>query len=119
MFENKEKQLEQHLLNISNILRDKIITFEFRDDMLKIFFHKYLSENMLIYANRILKDEEILYQNLVEGTIHGEAYIQIIKKDSLKNLGYFLKPCELFREGNPELMNIIKKYIDGMPENLQ
>ena len=60
MSEDQKKQLEQQLWNIADTLRGKMDADEFRDYILrtKIFF-KYLSERMHLYANRLLKEDNI------------------------------------------------------------
>lgn len=98
MSEDQKKQLEQQLWNIANTLRGKMDADEFRDYILGFIFYKYLSEKMHLYANEILKEDIIKYENIKEGTKDGDAYLVAIKEEALIKLGYFLKPSELFSE---------------------
>jgi len=98
MSEDQKKQLEQQLWNIANTLRGKMDADEFRDYILGFIFYKYLSEKMLIYANQILKEDNIEYKDLNEATEEGKAYLDAVHQEALYKLGYFLKPSELFSE---------------------
>jgi type I restriction enzyme M protein len=98
MSEDHKKQLEQQLWNIANTLRGKMNADEFRDYILGFIFYKYLSEKMDIYADSILKPDDIKYKEIKENSDKGKEYIEAIKEASLEKLGYFLKPSELFSE---------------------
>lgn len=98
MSEDQKKQLEQQLWNIANTLRGKMDADEFRDYILGFIFYKYLSEKMHLYADEILKQDGLKYENILERTAKGDAYLEAIKEESLIKLGYFLKPSELFSE---------------------
>ncbi len=98
MSDDQKKQLEQQLWNIANTLRGKMGADEFRDYILGFIFYKYLSERMHLYANEILKEDGIKYENINENTPEGIEYLEAIKDESLLKLGYFLKPSELFSE---------------------
>lgn len=96
MSEDQKRQLEQQLWNIANTLRGKMNADEFRDYILGFIFYKYLSEKMHLYANQILKEDGIKYEQIKETSKDGKAYLEAIKIESLEKLGYFLKPSELF-----------------------
>ena len=96
MSEDQKKQLEQQLWNIADTLRGKMDADEFRDYILGFIFFKYLSERMHLYANKLLKEDNLLYEDLNENTSNGKEYLNAIQKESLSKLGYFLKPSELF-----------------------
>ena len=98
MSEEQKKQLEQQLWNIANTLRGKMNADEFRDYILGFIFYKYLAEKMEIYANYILKSNNIKYENIEENTAEGKEQIEAIKEYALEKLGYFLKPSELFSQ---------------------
>lgn len=95
MTESKQN-LEQQLWNIANTLRGKMGADEFRDYILGFIFYKYLSDKMRLYADRILKQDGILYGDVNENTSQGQEYLSAIREESLEKLGYFLKPSELF-----------------------
>lgn len=96
MVEQHKKELEKQLWNIANALRGNMSADEFRDYILGFIFYKYLSERMELYANNILVEEEIEFSELNEESDEGKQYLQAIKTESIDQLGYFLKPSELF-----------------------
>ena len=98
MSEEDKKLLEQQLWNIANTLRGKMDADEFRDYILGFIFYKYLSEKIAFFANKILKEDGIKYDEIKEDTEEGKEYLEAIKEEALQSLGYFLKPSELFHE---------------------
>ena len=126
MSEDHKKQLNQQLWNIANTLRGKMDADEFRDYILGFIFYKYLSEKMYRYANRILKQDNLSYQDIDEKTENGLAIIDAIREESLGKLGYFLKPSELFSEvakrGNSDVegeSNFILEELQKILNNIQ
>lgn len=97
MTEAKQK-LEQQLWNIASTLRGKMGTDEFRDYVLGFIFYKYLSKKMELHANKILKPDGLKFREELEAYPQEEIYLEAVKEDALKNLGYFLNPSELFNE---------------------
>ncbi len=93
---NQKKQLETQLWNIANTLRGKMDADEFRDYILGFVFYKYLSEKMHLFADEILEEDGLVYESIEEQTELGQAYIAAIKEEAVEQLGYFLKPSELF-----------------------
>lgn len=106
MSDNSKQKLEQQLWNIANTLRGKIGADDFRDYILGFIFYKYLSEKMHTFADKILKPDGLLYQDIDENTSTGKQYLEAIHGEALDSLGYFLKPSDLFSElarwGNAE-----------------
>lgn len=98
MSEEDKRNLEQQLWNIANTLRGKMNADEFRDYILGFIFYKYLSEKMWRYADKILEQDGFGYEDIDEHTEEGQAYLAAIREESVKDLGYFLKPSELFSE---------------------
>lgn len=96
MSEEQKKLLEQQLWNIANTLRGKMNADEFRDYILGFIFFKYLSEKISIFANKVLEPDGIKYTDIDESTSEGQEMIEVLKEESLNELGYFLKPSELF-----------------------
>jgi type I restriction enzyme M protein len=98
MSEEQKRQLQQQLWNIANTLRGKMDADEFRDYILGFIFYKYLSEKIHFAANKILQDsgEEIDYNDVDETTEEGKEIVQAIYDEVVEDLGYFLKPSELF-----------------------
>lgn len=98
MSEEQKRQLQQQLWNIANTLRGKMDADEFRDYILGFIFYKYLSEKIHFTANRILEDsgEDIDYENIDENSEEGNEIVQAIYEEIVEDLGYFLRPSELF-----------------------
>src|SRR5690554_64961 len=96
MSEEQKKQLEKQLWAIANLLRGKMDADDYRNYILGFIFFKYLSEKLHIYANKILAPDNLTYEQLDENSDNGKLYIEAVKKACIKELGYFLKPSELF-----------------------
>ena len=69
---------------------------EFRDYILGFIFYKYLSEKIQRFADGELAQENLKFADLKENTKEGKAYIAALEHAALSELGYFLKPSELF-----------------------
>jgi type I restriction enzyme M protein len=96
MTNDQRKKLETQLWNIADSLRGKMNADEFRDYCLGFIFYKYLSERQYLYANEILAEDEIDFLTIDESSEDGQEYLQAISEESIAELGYFLKPSELF-----------------------
>ena len=97
MSEEQLRQLQRQLWNIADTLRGKMNADEFRDYILGFIFYKYLSEKVVGYANQfILSEDGLDYAQLNEQDEEGAEIIEIVKDSLVKELGYFLKPSELF-----------------------
>ncbi|HFK5584326.1 TPA: type I restriction-modification system subunit M [Elizabethkingia anophelis] len=98
MSEEQKRQLQQQLWNIANTLRGKMDADEFRDYILGFIFYKYLSEKIHFTANKILLDsgEDIDYASVDQNSESGKEIVNAIYEEIVEDLGYFLKPSELF-----------------------
>lgn len=98
MSEEQKRQLQQQLWNIANTLRGKMDADEFRDYILGFIFYKYLSEKIHFTANKILLDsgEDIDYASVDQNSESGKEIVNAIYEEVVEDLGYFLKPSELF-----------------------
>ncbi|MGY0391946.1 type I restriction-modification system subunit M [Bizionia sp. KMM 8389] len=96
MSEEQKKLLEKQLWAIANLLRGKMDADDYRNYILGFIFFKYLSEKLHLYANKILAPDGLTYEQLDENSENGKLYIEAVKKACVKELGYFLKPSELF-----------------------
>lgn len=96
MSEEQRRQLQQQLWNIANTLRGKMNADEFRDYILGFIFYKYLSEKIERFADAQLKQENLKYSDLKDDGNTGSEYIKALHDAALDELGYFLKPAELF-----------------------
>ncbi len=121
MGEENKRRLEQQLWNIANTLRGKMDADEFRDYILGFIFFKYLSEKMETYANELLEEDKLIYTNLDEKK--DIEYLEAIKEDALEQLGYFLKPSELFsaiaQRGNSDSDNFILDDLTKILRNIE
>lgn len=96
MTDEQKKKLEQKLWDIANTLRGKMNADEFRDYILGFIFYKYLSERLYIYANSVLSEDGIDFAELDETTEEGAAISNAVAEAAIDELGYYLKPSELF-----------------------
>jgi type I restriction enzyme M protein len=96
MSEEQKKVLEKQLWAIANLLRGKMDADDYRNYILGFIFFKYLSEKLHLYADEILAPDHTTYEQLDENSDTGKLFIAAVKKACVKNLGYFLKPSELF-----------------------
>jgi type I restriction enzyme M protein len=96
MSEEERRRLQQQLWNIANTLRGKMGADEFRDYILGFIFYKYLSEKIQRFADGELAQENLKFAELKESTKEGQEYIAALEDAALSELGYFLKPSELF-----------------------
>ena len=96
MSEEQRRQLQQQLWNIANTLRGNMGADEFRDYILGFIFYKYLSEKIQRFADAELAQENLKFAEIKENTREGKAYIDALEGAALEELGYFLKPSELF-----------------------
>ncbi len=122
MTEDQKQKLQGQLWNIANELRGKMDADEFRDYILGFVFYKYLSEKQHLYANTLLETEEVKdYCDVTD-----EEDIDAIREESLLQLGYFLRPEELFSaitaKGNSDLeekSNFILEDLQAILNNIE
>jgi len=98
MAEEHKKQLQSQLWNIANTLRGKMGADEFRDYILGFIFYKYLSERMHLFADEILVNDGITFDQIDEESSDGQEILAAVQEESVERLGYFLKPSELFHK---------------------
>lgn len=96
--EEHKRELDKQLWNIANTLRGKMNADEFRDYILGFIFYKYLSERMSLFADRILEQDKISFTELTPQMPDYENFMKELKGEALEQLGYFLRPEELFSE---------------------
>ena len=98
MSDDTKKTLQTQLWNIANTLRGKMGADEFRDYILGFIFYKYLSERIHLFADVILKNDGLAFDEIDETTPEGKEILAAIQQESVERLGYFLKPSELFHK---------------------
>ncbi len=124
MTSKHKDKLENQLWNIANDLRGTVTADEFRDYILGFVFFKYLSERQHKFANKLLETEDIKEYSLVSN----EEDIEAIHEESLLELGYFLRPDELFpvvaAKGNANLegennfiLDDLKRILDRIEQS--
>lgn len=93
MSTQSNKQFEQKLWNIANILRGKMDAYDLRNYILGFIFYKYISDKQCLYVTKTfnLGEQSKDYHQMVDKDI-----ISNIHKESLIDLGYFIHPNDLF-----------------------
>lgn len=114
MSDDQKKQLQTQLWNIANELRGKMNADEFRDYILGFIFYKYLSEKIELYADRILKSDNLKYAELDENKDKDRKVIDAVETATVDELGYFLAPRELFHN-----VAVRSKQTDNIIEDLE
>jgi len=117
MSEEQRRQLQQQLWNIANTLRGKMGADEFRDYILGFIFYKYLSEKIQRFADAELAQENLKFAELNESTAKGQEYIEALEEAALEELGYFLKPSELFHAIAMKGSNQQDEFNEGATHN--
>ena len=116
MSEEQKRILENKLWDIANILRGKMNANQFQDYILGFIFYKYLSEKFLAEVNEVLAPDDLVYNDIEEGTEQGDADLEELKTIMVEKLGYFLKPSELFssiaEKGNANTENELGEAVD-------
>lgn len=124
MSDEQKRILQQQLWNIADTLRGRMDADEFRDYILGFIFYKYLSEKMLLYADKALIPDNRKYMDLDELSEEDEPFLNGVKENALEALGYFLKPSELFSQiakrgnGNGE-DNFILQELNDILNNIE
>lgn len=116
MSEEQKRILESKLWDIANILRGKMNANQFQDYILGFIFYKYLSEKFLAEVTEVLAPDDLVYNDIEEGTEQGDADLEELKTIMVEKLGYFLKPSELFssiaEKGNANTENELGEAVD-------
>ena len=110
MGEEQKRLLEKQLWGVANKLRGKMNADEYKNYILGFIFYKYLSEKLEHYVNeKLLAREKFIFAEIKENTKEGKKYLKHIKAGCISQLGFFLKPSELFsylvKKGKGEIKN--------------
>ncbi len=73
-------ELQGRLWNIADTLRGKMNADEFRDYCLGFIFYKYLSEKFVTYANKILVEDGIQYNELTVSHPDYQDIVEAVKE---------------------------------------
>ncbi len=97
MTDEQKKLLEKQLWGVANVLRGKMNADEYKNYILGFIFYKYLSEKLEYYVNeKLLAREKFKFAEIKENTKEGKTILGEVKKACIGQLGFFLKPTELF-----------------------
>lgn len=110
MSEEQKKLLQKQLWNVANVLRGKMNADEYKNYILGFIFYKYLSEKLERYTNqKLLSREKIAFAEISEKTKEGKETLKHVEIACIDQLGFFLRPTELFsyivKKGNGEIDN--------------
>lgn len=108
MSEDHKRILEKQLWSVANLLRGKMNADEYKNYILGFIFYKYLSEKLLKYIEaKLLAGEKYKFSEVKEKTKEGQKIIKAVEEACINELGYFLKPSNLFsylvKKGNGEI----------------
>lgn len=98
--QKQAKELSDKLWSISNDLRGSMDANEFRNYILGTIFYRYLSERMERYVQDLLKNDNLTYTEAFED----KEYRQALEESSFSELGYLIKPENLFSELNRKIV---------------
>ena len=68
MTEDQRHKLQSALWGVANILRRRMTAYEYRDYILGFIFYKYLSEKLVLFANKTLKSDQLIFNDIDEHT---------------------------------------------------
>ena len=89
-----QKELCNKLWAMANALRGNMEAYEFKNYILGMIFYYYLSDRTEKYVEKLLKDDNISYENAWKD----EEYQKAIIEESLNDLGFVIEPQYLFRK---------------------
>ena len=127
MSEEQKKILQQKLWDIANTLRGKMTADDFRDYILGFIFYKYLSEKIERFIDmELLSQDDFNFVDIDESMQNHDNILKDLQKDTVEELGYFLKPNELFsfiaKKGNKESKegsNFILDDLESILKNIE
>jgi type I restriction enzyme M protein len=97
MSEEQKKVLERQLWQVANVLRGKMNADEYKNYILGFIFYKYLSEKLQTYVDHdVLASDPIKYHELTKDDKETQEILSQISNICIENLGFFIKPTELF-----------------------
>ncbi|MFZ3501534.1 type I restriction-modification system subunit M [Vibrio harveyi] len=97
MNDKQKSELKKKIWRIVQALRGNIRPEEFRVYFLGLTFYLFLSRQFERYADELLLEDGIRFQNIDDSNEESRNLIQGIRHEALCDLGYFLRPTELFQ----------------------
>lgn len=88
-----QKTLCNKLWNMANALRGNMEAYEFKNYILGMIFYYYLSDRTEKYMAKILKDDNMTYNQAWDN----EEYRKAVIEEALTDLGFIIEPQFLFR----------------------
>ncbi|MBK5261041.1 MAG: type I restriction-modification system subunit M [Peptostreptococcaceae bacterium] len=90
----KEQKAELHskLWEMANELRGNMEAYEFKNYILSLIFYRFLSERTRIFVDKILKLDNMTYEEAWDN----DEYKQAIIDESIDSLGYVIEPKYMF-----------------------
>ena len=95
MTEDQRRNLHAQLWKVADEFFGKMNADDYRDYMLGLIFYKYLSEKISLYADELLRPDELTFADIANHP-QKRDYLAAVKKATLDKLGYFLLPEDLF-----------------------
>ena len=89
-----QRELCTKLWSMANALRGNMEAYEFKNYILGMIFYYYLSNRTEDYMAKLLKDDNITYEEAWKD----EEYRAAIVEESLRDLGFVIEPQYLFRK---------------------
>ena len=86
----------QILQQVANELQETITEEEFRNYTLGLVLYKHLSMRMERHGNQILKQRDFDFTDLDESRSRDREILEVIKKDALEKLDFYISPADLF-----------------------
>ena len=86
----------QILRQVADELQENMSADEFRNYTLGLVIYKQLSRRMEQYGNKILKQRDFNFTDLDESKSTDYKILEVIKKNALKEINYYISPAELF-----------------------
>lgn len=95
--QSQQAELQKQLWSIANTLRGNMDANDFKNYILGLIFYRYLSENLVNYAeNKLLKDDNISYVEAWKKSEFKEELKRYLIDDS--NMGYYIEADNLWSE---------------------
>lgn len=115
--------MKKQLWAVANVLRGKMNADEYKNYILGFIFYKYLSEKLLSFINNeLLVKENYKFEDINENSEENKNLLQDIKNECIEQLGYFLKPKELFeyivKKGKGDLKGEDKFIVEDLKNAL-
>lgn len=93
----QQAELQKQLWSIANTLRGNMDANDFKNYILGLIFYRYLSENLVNYAeNKLLKDDNIYYVDAWKNSEYREELKRYLIDDS--NIGYYIEADNLWSQ---------------------